>query len=330
MELIHNTYQKGVPNLRTYAEAAYHFDQVAPFKGKNSDEKPVGQRNLRNRRMSRSVDGTINFGYYGDPICSWHPDGTVTAQALQQQRDSGYPNLIMPFGIHQDIGTRAGPILYLTDGKPNGRAHYSAGSDTENTVWHFWSERWSTDEDGTQRVPSKARSHVQVVRGDKPVHLKRDKQGFWRPTDLKAITPFEWSALDKSKARKVAQVARIPDFVAAMDAIIALGGEIPQFEGQTTYRWSRIQSDRVYEEALACIEGGNFVAAMALLRRDKPRTYDPVIGRSVEGPERIVSTELERIRTVLYKREGVLVENSRPTLTLPEYTACEGAMKRFC
>jgi len=315
----------GVPYIRDYKTAKAWWDRTPKLRG--TDEKPAGKRSLRNRRMVLHDDDSVGFRYYDEEVARWHPNGEVTVTALSQQRQGGFERVVLPHGMHVDIGTRTGPIAFLCPATPNNWSYRSAETSQEREArpcdeWSFWQARTITGSGRRNNNPD-----IWVVKARLPVRC-RLVDGAWRPISLGGLEPFEWDELDKAAARKVAQAARIPDFIATIDAITALQGGLPEFKGHVGWR-HRVQSISVYEEALSLIEEGNFPEAMSLLRRDKTRRWDPVTQTNVESPERIVSTEIERIRTALYLREGVLKQRREQYLTLPEYVSCEGSLKRF-
>lgn len=303
-----------VPQINTFKEASSYFDSVdKPFKSR-PEFKPAAARRLTNRTMRRYDDKSIGFGYFNDEIVRYYPNGQIDALSPNVQRQGGFVGHVLPAGVGVDIATRrtgAGPILYLGCGE---------GGHTYNGVthWSFWSEA---------RTGDQANDNMWVVRGATPVRLRRcPDSGYWRPTKPKSLEPFTWSRLDKKAAREVSAKAGIASFVSTMDAIIALGGEIPKYEGSAGC-WRTSDADAL--AALVRIEQGNFVGAQALLRRDTRQVKNPVTGNWVQGPERIISTEIAAIRTALYKREGVLIENSAQTMTLSEYNSYVAAQQRF-
>ena len=302
----HNWGNETVPFIRSYADARLHFDTVfkaqKPFK--DTSLWPVGKRSLRNRAMQETHDGGIMFTYYGDHVCTYHADGTVTAQAFPVMRHGDFDRTVMPDGVWQDQFNRTGSCLIL-----------GTHSDDKETRY-FWNEMRKEPESLT------------VVRARNPVHLHLvDKR--WLPVDPEALKPFEWRSLDRSKALKVSKAAGLRDLVAVIKACNALEGEMPAFVGQYSYRGHGYETD--YAQALALVEDGKFLEATAYLRRiDGNTKWDQTTQTySTVGGGQIVSTEFERLRTMLYLREGVVVGHSAKVVNWTQHVAIETALKRF-
>lgn len=300
----HHESTECVPFIRNYASARTHFDYVAktqkPYK--DSFSYPVGKRSLNNRKMTETSSGGIAFTYQDDHFCTYNPDGTVLAQAFRNQRSGGLDRMCMPDGVWQDQFNRTGPCLML--GFDNG---------VQEVRW-FWNE--ARADNGNL---------LNVVRARRPVLIHNvDTQ--WVPVDGSSTEPFEWRSTDRSAALKVSKAAGLPDLVAVIKACNALAAELPQFIGELGYRLHKN-----YSAALALCEAGDFLGATAYLRRsDASRLWNSSTQTyTMAGGGKIVSTEFERIRTILYLREGVMVEHQAHSLTWAQHQTVESNLKRF-
>ena len=295
-----------VPYIRSYDDARLHFDTVSkrdkPFK--DTSLWPVGKRSLRNRAMQETHEGGIMFTYYGEHLCTYNPDGTVTAQAVPEMRQGVFDRLVMPDGVWQSQFNRTGACLIL-------------GTHSNNKETRYFG-------DETRKEPES----LTLVRARNPVHLHLVGKR-WLPVDPEALKPFEWRSLDRSKALKVSKAAGLPDLVAVIKACNALEVEMPAFVGQYSYRGHGYETD--YAQALALVEDGQYLEATAYLRRSDGNTkWDPTTRTySTVGGGQIVSTEFERLRTMLYLREGVVVEHSAKVVNWTQHVAIETALKRF-
>lgn len=296
------SYDNGTPGIGTHAEARTLFDSRPLIKG--TDERNPGKPAAKNRRMTRYPDGSIGFAYYDTEIVVYHPDGTLTLTALPEQRMNNFAQAVLPFGIHQDVGTRTGPVLYLAR---------RVSTHASVWAWSLWSARHNEPE------------AIRVVRGHKPVHVKL-ANNHWRPADEAAIEPFEWAALDDAKARVAAKEVGIADFVVASKMVNALDA-LPPYKGTHT-RSGTAQAPEIYERVLDALEARDYQTAMSLLKRTSTH-LGYINGAHQYGPESISNTEMTRVRTALYKRVGALTEQSQRVMTYAEYVSLEGALKRF-
>lgn len=298
-----------VPYIRNFLHARKHFDFVSenqkPYIGTNL--YAVGKRSLSNRQMAETSNGGVAFYYQGDHCCTYNPDGTVLVQAFSSQRSGGLDRMVLPDGVWQDQFNRTGPCIVL-------------GSDTATyEVRWFWSEA---------RDAHKNKDVLHVVRARQPVLILK-VGAKWMPVETEMLEPFTWRCLDRSASLKVSRKAGLPDLVTVIKACNAMEVEMPAQVGDQSWRGSGAPDN--YARALELVEAGDYLGATAYLRRAyrQPR-WDPPTGTFVPvGGEAIVSTEFERLRTLLYQREGVLVTHSEKIVTWHQHSIIESNLKRF-
>lgn len=292
----------GVPDIGTYEQALEHFERVAPRRGRDPDVRPAGQAHLTNRIMTRLADGSIRFTYFNDPIVTYHPDGTVSAQACTKQRNGDMPVRVLPIGIREEIGTRAGPIILtipLADRQASPHGYYGGIR--------------IKDESNRQILNPR----VRVMRASRPIHLRLDrKTDRWEPLDEGKLEPFQWQELDKKAALAVSRDSGFADFNTALKAYMGLDATLPERE------------DIPAAAMLAAIKARDFTTVLAGLDRE-PYFAPNAQGIWTKVGERPKKSAIDRLRVHAYKEAGVLVERSERVLTLAGYRAVEALMKRL-
>lgn len=309
---------------RGYAEMKARFDKVTPWRG--SDDRPWGNRKHSTKRMRMLDDGSIEFEYRKHTFVTWHPDNTLTLCTFSRvQQAVIWDNMLPAAIVLRNSQARVGSTVMVCPAdqiKPNAPRWYA---------FPFYAPKPGYVYDNYGQAPYGNRMtnpDVLVFKAEKPtkMHYCAERK-MWLPVDEAALEPFKWQEIDKKATRKLNEQHRLTDFVAAVNAIASLRGELPEALG-VVHNWRR-SGDEHYLEALQLIERCDFVGAMAYLRRT--REYSPyVLGQGQQVVREIImSSEYGHMRTVLYKREGALIEHSEKILTLPQFEKVRGLLYRF-
>jgi hypothetical protein len=295
--------------IRSYADARKHFDATKPWRG--SVEVPLTKRTYRNKFLREEPDGSIICHYQMDLI-TYHPDGDVTLHGVQWQINSFYPSFL-PTGIWMITPThRVGAVTLLAP--------------VSQKVERSWGPNWYGFPFNIRRDPSKEldwnnrklNPDVKVFRNDQSVRLRFDQvRDMWWPVDEAALKPFEWNELDKSKSRKISAGAGFAAFNNWFNAYSTLKDddqELPPFEGS-------IDDD----EMIALLRAEDMVTALKHFPRSQRYNWN----RGGYYEHGIEGGYINRLRNLLYKREGTTVPRSERIITLPEYHRVKGLLYRF-
>lgn len=246
--------------------------------------KPNGNNTLKRMRML--PDKSIQFEYAGEPFCTYHPNGEVTIQAPSQRRWGSFYYHVLPSGLYLDMGSRSGRIAFL-------------GHNVRGVSW------WRPD------------AVTKVIRTDKPVRLKINKSGNWKPVDEQQLTPFKWKEVDRKPARKLAQEKHISGF------------------------WAWLRAYRQLQDIETDGEGSKYLTAAelaaAIEQQDYKTVYDGLqrgwsYWRDENGWQsglRISRGHFEQMRMKVYADGGALIDKEARAPVIKEWRHIERQLRKF-
>jgi hypothetical protein len=315
-----------IPDINSYADARKHFDSVKPWRG--STDRPLGNRRHSNKRMRMTDDGSIEMEYQSHTFIVYRPDGTVDAQAYDGNVQTNIVRQAIPKGIElQNVEVRLKPTIALAP-----VAQVKDGYSWYNSFPHWIPKNGPWKDPYPEWGNRKVNPDVLVLQSANPVKLNyyADKD-MWLPIDESKLVPFEWDEIDKSASRKLNEEYKLGHFEAWVNAQIKL------LEGHGEREWPMYEA--VEDDVLLdLIKAGDFEKAVTHFPRgDKYWTYSmnwwtqygQHQGRQHPGLLPPALHHIQHLRTLLYKREGILRHRSERIVSLPEYGRIKHLLYRF-
>jgi hypothetical protein len=294
--------------INSYTEALDWWKRRDGQEYRDTNDRPVGKRDFRTRRMRMRSDGSIEFEYNGHVMCTWHPDQTLTVSPVRGYVSGIFESCVMPRSIETKDGPRVGKIVMI----------------------HPENERaWRITMDTDTGVKNMANPEIMVVRADPSVNLRLSPiSGRWEPTNLGKCKPFEWLELNKGELRKASQKYNIPEFIRAIETALVMGADI---KTRNAYASVGVKTDTVAsgEDILTLLEQSRFVEAASLVRSSEDRKWDAAAGKFVVETKGLNSTDIKKIRHVAYEQMGLLYLESERIVNLPQYNNIERKLADF-
>jgi hypothetical protein len=297
------------------------FNGEQPWRG--TVDRPWASRTHNKKRMTQLQDGSIAFSYNHHRFITWHPDNTVTVCSFDSPQQQNVFGHLTPPSLVFDLACRTGGVAM------------SCPTDQVRKGGYGWWSRFPRyiskglkplrEYDGCPDYDDrKANPDVIVFRAEQPVRcaLDRDRK-LWVPVDVDGLESFEWAEIDKKRSRVLNQEFKLTDFDAYLKAVNTLSQErLPKHEGL-------LPDDQLIE----IIASGDFPKALAHFPRgDAGRnmvwTQQGWVAKNMDLLPPTWS-HFGKLRTMLYKREGCLIERSEKLISLPEYTRVRSLLYRF-
>jgi hypothetical protein len=272
-----------------------------------TNDRPVGKRDFRNRRMRQRPDGSIEFEYNQHVMCVWHPDKTITVSPVKGYTSGIFETCIMPKALEARDGPRTGKCVLI---HPSNERHYRLDMETDT---------------GKHNI---ANPEIMVVRADPSVNLRLNADNRWEPANEMRCKPFEWLELNKSELREASKKYNIPEFIRAIETALQMGAEI---KTSNAYSATQVRSATVSsgEDVLELLEQGRFVEAASLVRPRETRYYDHANKKWVVESQGLNSTDIKKIRHRAYEEMGLLYLESARVVTLPQWNNIERKLLDF-